>query len=425
MMIFQLVEIMATLTETVIGELIVAKLAGGSGIKWKCSMAGAGIIALIIWAINQFQLFSVAASIAAIVGYTVSAHLIYKSKVRDAMLVSVDYVIVIYIVDFLILSVFGVVFQENQMAVMLTDSFSFLRIWFLLFSKGILAGIYIIFSRYFYTSIREMTWKMWLAVSIAIIFVYCFVDRTLSNTDIDAVFIWMLLLAFVILAVYSFMQYISYSNEKFRIEVAEEGNQQIKENYETLIQFSRDNQIFYHDLKNHYVVIDSYLNRGKYEDAKEYMKNLKNSYPDSSVHVWTGITSLDTLIQCKKKRAESFGIEVEVIADRIHLELAEYEIITLIGNALDNAIEACQKIEFDNRWIRFTIRKIREMIFIKVVNSCLEEPKSVGNHFTTSKQDKIHHGFGTISMQLIVDKYEGVMRTEYKDGVFALFISFF
>ena len=67
MMIFQLVEIMATLTETVIGELIVAKLAGGSGIKWKCSMAGAGIIALIIWAINQFQLFSVAASIAAIV----------------------------------------------------------------------------------------------------------------------------------------------------------------------------------------------------------------------------------------------------------------------------------------------------------------------------------------------------------------------
>lgn len=99
--------------------------------------------------------------------------------------------------------------------------------------------------------------------------------------------------------------------------------------------------------------------------------------------------------------------------------------ITLLGNALDNAIEACRKNEKNNRWIRVSIRKIRDMTFIKVINACQVEPNMEERHFVTSKSDKAHHGFGTLSMQLIVDKYEGTMSANYENGIFSLLISFF
>lgn len=425
MILFQAVELIVTLIETVIGELIIAGTMYEGKIKWKYSITGAVIIALAIWGVNQFQLFSVAASIIAIVGYTVSACCIYKGKARNAMVVAADYVILIYIVDFFVISVLGVLFQENQMAAILTNSFSFKRILFLVLSKGILIAVYIIFSKYFSTAIRIISRKMWIWVSFIIICVYCFVERTLTNTDIDAFFVWILLLALAVLAMYSFMQYVSYTNEKARIAIAEEGNQQMKENYETLVQCTQDNQIFYHDLKNHYLIIDNYLNRGEYEMAREYMKEVKCSYSDVPVSAWTGISALDTLIQCKKKRAEFFGIDVDINANRIQLRLAEHEMITLLGNALDNAIEACRKNEKNNRWIRVSIRKIRDMTFIKVVNACQVEPNMEERHFVTSKSDKAHHGFGTLSMQLIVDKYEGTMSANYENGIFSLLISFF
>ena len=49
----------------------------------------------------------------------------------------------------------------------------------------------------------------------------------------------------------------------------------------------------------------------------------------------------------------------------------------------------------------------------------------LNGRFLTSKKEKAMHGFGMTSMKLIVDKYEGVMNTDYRDGVFTLTISFY
>ena len=262
------------------------------------------------------------------------------------------------------------------------------------------------------------------AISTGIILVYCLVEYTFANTNMAVVFTWMMLLALVILGAYSVWQYSFLTQEKSKMEMVEAGNRQICENYEQLIRTSRENQIFFHDLKNHYVIVRNYLKHNEYEKAKCYMEELDGQYPDDIVHNWTGIRTLDILIQCKKKNAEARNIKVEVIADQIQWRLEEHEAITLIGNALDNAIESCRKIEHGSRWIRVAIRNIREMIFIKVENSCHETPIISNDRFFTSKKEKNLHGFGLTSMKFLVEKYDGAMSIESRDKVFTLIISF-
>lgn len=424
-MIFQICEILATFVEILLGILVIVKTIGDGKVKWKQSVVVSAAITIIIWIFNQCQLFSVVTTMVAIAGYVISTYWIYRVKIEDALLIAFDYVLVVYIVDFLIISVLGAVFRENQMAQILTYSFSAKRILFLVLSKGILALIYVVFSRYFFIQIHSMSRKMWAVISIGVILVYSLVQYTFFNTDIELAFLWVLLFAFVILGAYSFLQYVFWLKEKSRMEMAEEASRQMRENYETLIQHFQDKQIFFHDLKNHYLVTGNYLKRNEYEKAKAYMQELDKIYPDSPICRWTGIDSLDALIQCKKTQAESYGISVEIFADHIQWELEEYEAITLIGNAFDNAVDACREMEMDRRWIRITLRNVNGMAFLKVSNPCSKEPQMVSGKIQTTKKEKPLHGFGMTSMKLIADKYEGVMNAGYKDGIFTLVISFY
>lgn len=424
MIVFQLAEAGATFVETVIGEMIIAEILNNEKINWKYSFIAATAIMFVVWSFNQLELFSFATSIVAAVSFAVSAYVIYRRDIGKALVISADYIILIYVVDFLTISILGVIFHEPQMAVRLTASYSLIRVLFLSLSKGILMVLFLFFNKYFLPQIHLVTKKMQAAISTGIILVYCLVEYTFANTNMAVVFTWMMLLALVILGAYSVWQYSFLTQEKSKMEMVEAGNRQICENYEQLIRTSRENQIFFHDLKNHYVIIRNYLKHNEYEKAKCYMEELDGQYPDDIVHNWTGIRTLDILIQCKKKNAEARNIKVEVIADQIQWRLEEHEAITLIGNALDNAIESCRKIEHGSRWIRVAIRNIREMIFIKVENSCHETPIISNDRFFTSKKEKNLHGFGLTSMKFLVEKYDGAMSIESRDKVFTLIISF-
>lgn len=424
-MIFQICEMLATFVEILLGILVIVKTIGDGKVKWKQSVVVSAAITIIIWIFNQCQLFSVVTTMVAIAGYVISTYWIYRVKIEDALLIAFDYVLVVYIVDFLMVSVLGVVFREKQMAHILANSFSMTRILFLIVSKGVLALIYTVFNRYFFVQIQSMSRKMWAVVSIGVILVYGLAEYTFSNTDIESAVLWIVLLAFVILGVYLFLQYVFWLKEKSRMEMAEEASRQMRENYETLIQHFQDKQIFFHDLKNHYLVLGNYLKRNEYEKAKKYIQELTNIYPEEPVCRWAGIDSLDALIQCKKTQAESYGIKVEVSADYIQWILEEYEAIILVGNAFDNAVDACREMETDRRWIRIVLRNVNGMVFLKVSNPCRKEPQMFNGKIQTTKKEKALHGFGMTSMKLIVDKYEGVMNTGYQDGIFTLVISFY
>ena len=161
-----------------------------------------------------------------------------------------------------------------------------------------------------------------------------------------------------------------------------------------------------------------------FDEAKEYVEQL-NSAEMQSPKQRTRISVLDILIEYKRKEAKAHKIHMDIIADFIELKLTEREIVALFGNLFDNAIEACSKIQDDSKWIRVVIRRVQEMIFIKIANSYIEQPILDENKFVSIKKGKRMHGLGMTSMKMIVEKYEGNIEVDYDSENFTVMISFF
>ena len=159
--------------------------------------------------------------------------------------------------------------------------------------------------------------------------------------------------------------------------------------------------------------------------AEQYIEKLGVVKEVSVKRDWTGITILDHLLEYKRNEALNKEITFQIISDKIHLKLTEQELVALFGNAIDNALEACEKIEPSKRWIRLSIRNVHNMTFIKIMNSSKEFPNSSQTVILSTKEKNKKFGWGMTSMQLIVEKYNGTLKSDYKDGMFSLHISFY
>lgn len=422
--LFQIVEFGASFVEAMTGILVNAKALGTKVPKFRSIVTASFVITIVIWGINQYQLFTVAATVAGIIGIAVAACVICRIRIFDALVLSAFYLLLIYSIDFLSMALLGVVLQKKEIAEYLTADFSLIRVFYVVFSKGLLLAVYSILSKIILFRIHVPIWKMWMGIMLGFGIVYYFVICTFSGVNAETFFMWFLMLALMLLGLYSVIQYVSFVQEKTQMKLAEERNAFISEHYESIIKNYRDKQIFYHDLKNQYVIIGNYMKHKEYEKAKEYMEKLEIPFHGSMLMSNTGIDTLDILVDYKGREAKDRGIQVDIVAEPISIKLTEQETTALLGNLLDNAIDACMKVDEEDRWIRIVFKKIQEMTFIKVSNSCKERPQEREGVFLSLKKEGIH-GLGMASVKMIVDKYQGSMNIEAGEKSFTILISFF
>ena len=99
------------------------------------------------------------------------------------------------------------------------------------------------------------------------------------------------------------------------------------------------------------------------------------------------------------------------------------DICTVIGNALDNAIESVLMVEnSEKRMIHLSLTQKNDFIFIQIRNYCEKEPVWKGKELLTTKKNKKNHGYGIKSIRYSIEKYGGNVTTAYKDNWFELCI---
>lgn len=136
----------------------------------------------------------------------------------------------------------------------------------------------------------------------------------------------------------------------------------------------------------------------------------------------TGHAGLDIILAEKNLLAEKNSITIHSIIDGSRLGFMTTEdMYSLIGNALDNAIEAAaQENEDVPRIITVYGAAKGKLYSIHVDNPCSREPIFIDGLPQTNKQDVEYHGYGSQSMRYICEKYNGVMKARWEDNVFNL-----
>ena len=140
----------------------------------------------------------------------------------------------------------------------------------------------------------------------------------------------------------------------------------------------------------------------------------------SNITEYTGIIALDTVLNAKIEKASVFNISIRpAVAIYGELYIDTLDLVLLIGNALDNAIEATEKIEDSlKKYIHLSIKLQENYLLIEVKNSVLEKVLIQNQFITTTKSDDGLHGFGLENMRVLTEKYHGTMLLECDDNFF-------
>lgn len=423
MMLYLIVELLATWLECVMGMLIVTGLVTDKEIEWRNTFIFAIVISLMVLGCNQIKLLSFVSTVLGVVGIAVSVKAIYKVSIWDCIIFSIAYILFIYIVDFFSISMWSKLLNNEQFGLYVIKQYSTWRIYHIIFTKAVMIFLYTFVFRRFVISSQLWKRKLWIGVSVLGMLVLYFGNITIKQANEQQLMVWTFLMLAILLGGYCWRIYLNYDQSRTELQFAEERNRMLANNYEHMINQYRNTQVMNHDLKNHYLVLQELIRKREYEKAEAYIDALESE--DAPPKTWTGIPILDILLEYKQNEATRENIHFEIHSDCIHLDLTEQELVALFGNAVDNAMDACKRMKTGVRWVRIVIRKVNEMTFIKISNSTETAPEMKDDKFLSSKSQMKEYGWGMTSMQLIAGKYGGTVDAHFDDNQFVLCIAFF
>lgn len=244
-------------------------------------------------------------------------------------------------------------------------------------------------------------------------------EQTILPLNEDQVGTWIIL---SIILLFAILFYRVNQQREMEAEIAKLKQEQaeiVERDYQALRRTYADNAKLYHDLHNHIEAIYQCLIQGDTKEAVRYCEDLRTPVRQISQTVWTGDKALDYLISSKMALAEQEQIKTKVNIEYPHnTNIRSVDLTTILGNLLDNALEAVKTAPEGLRFLNLTIRRINAMLIIKVENGYGSTPVQENGKLLTSKKDKAFHGWGLKSVQTAADRYDGTIRTDYKDHVF-------
>ena len=181
-----------------------------------------------------------------------------------------------------------------------------------------------------------------------------------------------------------------------------------------------------HDVKQHFVVLQAYEKEKDWGQLHQYLEKIAGQFAETKMPICTGNRIIDLVLYHKKQEAEQKNIDWKLHTVKLQdLPMEEHEIVSFMGNLLDNAIEACERMEGGERWILIQISRQKQILNIEISNSIGQAPKEKDGEFISSKENKKRHGYGSKSVRRIVERYDGEIFYQIQKGQFCVRVTFF
>ena len=245
-------------------------------------------------------------------------------------------------------------------------------------------------------------------------------EQTVLSIPDDTLYMWTILAVVLMMSVLVFNINRQYEVEKELARLKSEQAELLERDYTAVNRAYQVNARLFHDLHNHIGVLRQFLTHEKYGEAVRYLDELQAPVRNLTATVWTGDETADYLINSKAAAAEAAGIRFQVQVEfPRRTNIRSVDLCAILGNLLDNAIEAARQVpDPSRRTAALTIRRIHQMLVIKVENSFSSVPVQENGELKTTKTEGGLHGWGLKSAQAAAEKYDGMVQAGVSGEVF-------
>lgn len=365
-------------------------------------------------------------NIGLLIWLTVSFSVLFSDKFYIQIVLILLFQYILSIIDIIVGNFFSLVFGE-QFTEVFYRSFTN-RLILCLFIKALnFIAIYLIYRllRQSIVSTRRREWLQFDLISLAfviisVLFTEFYIETTQNH--LNTILFFILSTAFFALSImitYFFSEICVGIQREKRLYFLEYSNSLLEQQIALQNQSAEQINKLRHDMKNHILNITALYKNGANRDAvlmlNDLSANLENTLPQLSET--TGNVTIDTILSCKAAVCKSkniiFNCHTETVSE---INIKPIDISSVIGNILDNAIEAAKQCE--NPTIKFQIFIYKKYLTIISENTFINPPVLIGEHLKTTKNNSDTHGYGTEIIKEICCKYNGKYQWEITENSF-------
>lgn len=192
---------------------------------------------------------------------------------------------------------------------------------------------------------------------------------------------------------------------------------QAQKEFASLKELQQNAAAYRHDIRHHFALLQGLASKDHIEEIKEYLRTAQSDIDAITPIRFCENETVNLILSAFATKAKQLGIKIMIDAKLPDsLPFSDTDLCSLLSNAFENAIHACEKIRDSNeRIIRLRMYSKNNKLCIDIRNTYHIEP-ILHQGFPISKEQD--HGFGTKSMAHMVEKHGGVFQFSVKDGWF-------
>lgn len=380
-------------------------------------------ICLMFWFCNQFFLYSLSNNIGMVFSAVVISSILYQGSIRTKIVVAVTGGLICLVTEVLTLYMIAMVFHLTVRDIVHILEYQLLGIVISKISAIAAANAIRVRQKRKRVTVTTTYWLIFFLLFVNAVVIAFLLFRTIYEIHTTA-YNDMALVATLGLFVSSF--FILYLFERQSKQEAEIRRQTLNEQhlnsqlkyFDDMLSQQKALRRFEHDVPNQFIALRSYLEHAAGGEGLLHLDALEKSFGAIRPSIDTGNIALDAIINTKKSIAESKAIKFDTkiqVAD--HIPIASEDVCVIFGNALDNAIEACDRLMIDDKKITVTLFQNSDALFCRIINSA---PPGQVEMFRTSKSDPFNHGFGFINIKDALEKYQSEPVIQKTDEQFIL-----
>ena len=219
---------------------------------------------------------------------------------------------------------------------------------------------------------------------------------------------------------YIFDNYMASQEEIRKQELVIARMEMEEKRYEQIETVNREHAGFLHDIRHHLRTIGGMAAENRTEEILEIVSQLQVTISEAALERFCKDVLLNTIINEKKREAQQYGLEFKLTMEpdfRMD-QVEKADVIIMISNLFENAIEAASKCESGYVKSFFFCQNDDHFSIIKIVNNYNGEIFVQDELPVSSKEDKALHGYGIANVMETAKKYGGNFQYSYADGIF-------